>query len=475
MAGSISIPLPAFSTSFPDPMKGNLTIDGKTIDGNLTIDPGVKIDGVHGSQTTIGGFSSSVTVKDGKASFSGKVNILKKSYTFKNGETLDLQASMSVDEPLRYTVKLTGTDTVSKALKFDQNDSDKLPKGKALMTGSITLMEDPFFKEAGIFIPGFTKFKGWTEKLTITVEATLEDEARKGKTGKTASLTRTIQWALRPLFGRDDPPSDPPSPINPPSPPPFPPLDPDWSEMALPALLFLFLSGHQSQILQQIPRQYLVNLSKEMASSISSIQETAFTASNDVSKAKETVDQLETESEELTQGIEAAEEEVQVAETGIEAAETGIETAEGALAVAESEEIAAAAEVATATAAEAAADASEAADWWTIIGGIISGVAIAAATAVLVAAITKHKETVKKKQQAQANLNQNKKDLGKQQLGKKQAETKKAHYGDELKATQKKLKTAEKYKKDKQDVRGILEAAHVGLENMQKQLKGTIN
>ena len=474
MAGSISIPLPAFSTSFPDPMKRNLTIDGKTIDGNLTIDPGVKIDGVQGSQTTIGGFSSSVTaVKDGKASFSGEVNILKQSYTFKNGETLALQASISVDEPLRYTVKLTGTDTVSKALTFDQNDSDKLPKGKALMTGSITLMEDPFFKEAGIFIPGYTKFKRWTQKLTITVEATLEDKAGREKTSKTASLTRTIQWALRPLFekrSRDDPPS----PIDPPS-PPFPPLDPDWSkikvEMALPALLFLFQSGYQSQILQQIPKQYVVNLSEEMSSSISSIQKTAFTAITDVLKAKETVDQLETESKELTQGIEAAEEEVQVAETGIEAAEAGIETAEGALAAAESAETAAAAEVATATAAKAAEDASEAADWWTIIGEITSGAAIASATAVLTVAITKHNKTVKKKQQAQANLNQNKKDLGKQQLGKKQAETKKAHLGDELKATQKELKTAEKYKQDKQDVRDILEAAHVGLENMQKQIK----
>ena len=67
MAGSISIPLPAFSTSFPDPIKGNLTIDGKKIDGNLTIDPGVKIDGVQGSQITIGGFNSSVTgLKDGR-------------------------------------------------------------------------------------------------------------------------------------------------------------------------------------------------------------------------------------------------------------------------------------------------------------------------------------------------------------------------------------------------------------------------
>ena len=67
---------------------------------------------------------------------------------------------------------------------------------------------------------------------------------------------------------------------------------------------------------------------------------------------------------------------------------------------------------------------------------------------VLTVAITKHNKTVKNKQQAQANLNQNKKDLGKQQLGKKQAEAKKAHLGDELKATQKELKTAEKYKQD---------------------------
>ena len=338
------------------------------------------------------------------------------------------------------------------------------------------MTEDRSFKEAGIFFPGFTKLKRWTEKLTITVEATLEDEARKEKTRKTASLTRTIQWELRPLFGRwrDDPPSEPPSPIDPPF-PPFLPLDPDWSKIKvkidLPALLFLFQSGYQSQILQQIPRQYVVNLSEEMSSSISSIQKTAFSAINDVSKAKEAVDQLETASKELTQGIEAAEEEAQVAETGIEAAEAGIETAEGALAAAESAETAAAAEVATATAAEVAADASEAADWWTIIGGIASAAAIAVATAALAVAITKHNKTVKEKQQAQANLNQNKKDLGKQQLGKKQAETKKAHLGDELKATQKELKTAEKYKQDKQDVRDILEAAHVGLEHMQKQIK----
>ena len=250
------------------------------------------------------------------------------------------------------------------------------------------MTEDRSFKEAGIFFPGFTKLKRWTEKLTITVEATLEDEARKEKTRKTASLTRTIQWELRPLFGRwrDDPPSEPPSPIDPPF-PPFLPLDPDWSKIKvkidLPALLFLFQSGYQSQILQQIPKQYVVNLSEEMSSSISSIQKTAFSAINDVSKAKEAVDQLETASKELTQGIEAAEEEAQVAETGIEAAEAGIETAEGALAAAESAETAAAAEVATATAAQAAEDATEAAHWWTIIGGIISGAAIAPATACL--------------------------------------------------------------------------------------------
>ena len=150
MSGSISIPLPAFDHSFSNLLEGDLTSDGK-ITGKLTIDPGVKIDGAQGRQTTIGGVSSSVTLKDGKASFSGNVNILKQSYTFNNGEKLSLQASVGVDVPLRYTVKLTGTDTVPKALQFDQKDSDTLSKGKAAIKGSVTLMEDPLFKEAGIY------------------------------------------------------------------------------------------------------------------------------------------------------------------------------------------------------------------------------------------------------------------------------------------------------------------------------------
>ena len=278
---------------------------------------------------------------------------------------------------------------------------------------------------------------------------------------------------MRPLFGKND---DPPSPKPNPLPPPQPPPDRDWIRIpvsvALPALLFLFGSGYRYQILQQLPKEYLSDLFEECSSAISEIQETAFTAVNDVAKAQEAVDQLVTESTELTQGIEAAEAEVQVAETGIEAAEAGIEAAEGALVAAESVEVAAAAEVATATAAEAAAVASEAADWWTIIGGIVSGVAIAAATAAVAIAIKKHNDTVKKKQQAQADVNQNKTKLSKQQLAKKQAETTKAHTSDDLKATQEKLKIAEKNKQDKQDVRAILEAAHVGLEDMQKQLKG---
>ena len=112
MSGTITLPLPAFGLSFLDPLQGNLTTDGKSVFGSFTINPGIKIDGVEGSQTTIGGASGSTTVENGTASFSANVNILKQSYTFNNGEVLSLQASVSVDEPLRYTVRLTGSNSV---------------------------------------------------------------------------------------------------------------------------------------------------------------------------------------------------------------------------------------------------------------------------------------------------------------------------------------------------------------------------
>jgi len=58
----VSIPLPGFDVSLPDPLDGKLSTDGESVTGKMTIFPGVKINGVAGSQATIGGVSSTVKV-----------------------------------------------------------------------------------------------------------------------------------------------------------------------------------------------------------------------------------------------------------------------------------------------------------------------------------------------------------------------------------------------------------------------------
>ena len=469
MAGSISIPLPAFQQSFPDAFTGNLTIDGKSVVGNFNIFPGVKIEGVEGSETTIGGFDASVEVSNAKASFSGNVDILKQSYTFKDGEELSLKASVTVGDIMQYTFVLAGSDIKPKAVTFDKEDSGKLSGGSA--NGSVHLMEDPLFAEAGIFVPGFDKFKRWVQKLTISFQATLEGGDRsKGDTGESATLTRTLEWSLRPLFGkssRKSPKTGPPPFL----PPPERPKDKIPIIMALPQILYLFMSGYQSTIFPLLSTQYLQTVLAEISSVNSNIQKTVFNAINEVAKAKEAVENLSNESAKLTEEIEAVEVEIETAGEEIVAFEEGIEAAEGALAVAETAETAAVAEVSAAAAAEAAATASEAADWWTIIGGIISGAAIAAATAAVVAAVRKKNEATKKKKEAQAKVNEGKANISQEQLKKKRGETTKLHKRDELRITEEKLQIAKRSQLDVKEVKDIFEAAHVGLENMQKEIK----
>ena len=58
----VSILLPTFDTSFSSPLEEKLTSDGKSATGKITILPGVKVDGVAGGTTTIGGISSTVKV-----------------------------------------------------------------------------------------------------------------------------------------------------------------------------------------------------------------------------------------------------------------------------------------------------------------------------------------------------------------------------------------------------------------------------
>jgi hypothetical protein len=58
----VSIALPGFDVSFSSLFKGNLTSDGKSVTGGMTILPGVKVGGVAGCRTEIGGINSTVKV-----------------------------------------------------------------------------------------------------------------------------------------------------------------------------------------------------------------------------------------------------------------------------------------------------------------------------------------------------------------------------------------------------------------------------
>lgn len=470
----VTIPLPKFDVSLPGALDGKLSADGESVTGKLTIFPGVKIDGVAGSQATIGGVSSTVKVKDGKASFGGSVNILKKSYTFNNGEQLSLSASVDVEQPLRYTVKLIGSDTKPNVLKFDKSDSKALPKTNSTLTGSVKLYEDPLFKDAGILHPDFTKFKKWTQKVTVSLAATIEDKQSKGGgENSTASLTRTLEWALRPLFGKDDDKRKP----KPTPPDPFPSPDPDfpWEKLrvqaALAALLCYLNYNSLPQIIQQIPKNVLGNLLDEISTVIRRIKNISFNVERALSQSQEEVDQLSTKTKAISQELETAESDVSKAASEVETTEAEVTASEEVLAASETAEATAAEEVATATAAEAAADASEAADWWTIIGAIASGAAIAAATAALTAAIAKRSEALKKKRQAQDDIKNKKSTLDQKKLKKKQAELKVEHEKNELSAKQEKLKEAKEKKQDRQDVKDVLQAAHVGIELIEKKLK----
>lgn len=404
-------------------------------------------------------------VKDGKASFGGSVNILKQSFTFNNGEQLSLSASVDVEQPLRFTIKLTGSDTKPNVLKFDKSDSEALPKTKSTLTGSVILYEDPLFKDAGILLPGFTTFKKWTQKVTISVAATIEHKQSKGGgENKTASLTRTLEWALRPLFGKDND-----------RPVPFPRPDPDfhWEKIPRPVALAALLCymSYLKQIIQQLPQNVLGELLDESSTVISRIKGISFNVERALSQSEGEVDQLSTETKAISQEMETAESEVSTAASEVESVEAEVTASEEVLAAAETAEATAAEEVAAATAAEAAADASEAADWWTIIGGIVSGAAIAAAVAALTAAIAKRSKAVKKKKQAQDDVNNKKTTLSQKKLKKKQAEVKVEHEKNELSAKQEKLKEAKEKKQDMQDVKDVLQAAHVGIKLIEKKLK----
>ena len=85
-----------------------LTTDGSTTDGSFTL-PGAETKGIDGQTMTIGGGSQSTTVKDGALSLGNTtVNIIGRSWTDKDGETLSMKGSVTIAP--NFTVTFEGSD-----------------------------------------------------------------------------------------------------------------------------------------------------------------------------------------------------------------------------------------------------------------------------------------------------------------------------------------------------------------------------
>ena len=157
---------------------------------------------------------------------------------------------------------------------------------------------------------------------------------------------------------------------------------------------------------------------EELPSMIENLYSTSSDVSTQGAQEMFAESSLESSIEGLDENIEALEAEIEALEADVEALTVQIEGLEAAVAEEEiavegaaAEVTAAAEEVTVAAAAVAAADASEAADWWTIIGGIISGVAIVALAAALYEAKLKYDEAQRKKTEKQDDLDRDDKDL----------------------------------------------------------------
>jgi hypothetical protein len=217
-------------------------------------------------------------------------------------------------------------------LKFDKSSSDLLPKTKKTLAGAVTLLEDPLFKDAGILVPPFIKFKKWTQKITISIAVTFE-ASKAGEKSKTASITRTLEWALRPLFQKDD--KDPPKPT---PPRPFPPPDPDfdWRRIPIPqaiAALLCYLNYYDlPQIIQQLPESLMTGLLEDISTSMGEIQQVIYNVLRGLNQSQKTVAQLSSETKTASTEIESAEAEVETAEAEVETVEAEVTTAEEALA-----------------------------------------------------------------------------------------------------------------------------------------------
>ena len=141
--------------------------------------------------------------------------------------------------------------------------------------------------------------------MTISVAAMIEDKQSKGGgENKTASITRTLEWALRPLFGQDEDRPD-----------PFQLPDPNfhWEKIPVPvalAALLCYVSDNKLlQIIQQLPRNVLGELLDESSTVIGRIKGISFNVERALRQSQEEVDQLSTETKAISEEMETAESE----------------------------------------------------------------------------------------------------------------------------------------------------------------------
>jgi len=380
-----------------------LTSDENKTDGKFTL-PGLTAH--HAKQTmTIGGVSQSTAVKDGALSLGDTtVNIIGGSWTDKGGETLSMSGSVTIAP--NFTVTFEGSDAKKGvALSFTDDKAEEEAK-KMIRSGSViwkyeTDQKDPNYDTAGVIPPG-QAVAGWSKKLTFSVTLGLNVVAGAGPNKEIVSVQRTYKASLglRPYPHGSVP--DPPAPPGPHD-PPFPIIIP------VPIIIPFKDAKGVMQVIHILGRT-----SKIQETEIKAAVEKLAGAESDATKGAATAQSSEASMEaelgeatelETSLSAEGAAAEETVAAAG--AAEGEAATAEVAAEVAAEASVeavtTATAELSGAVAGEVAADASEAADWWTIIGGIISAGAIAAATAAVVAATSALANAKKKKTQAHNN------------------------------------------------------------------------
>lgn len=400
---SSNLPNVSFA-SISGPFK--LTSDEDKTDGEFTL-PGLTAH--HAQQTmTIGGGSQSTTVKNGALSLGDTtVNIIGGSWTDKGGETLSMSGSVTIAP--NFTVTFEGSDAKKGVVLSFTDDKVEEEAKKMIRSGSViwkyeTDQKDPNYDTAGIILPG-QAVAGWSKKLTFSVTLGLNVVAGAGPNEETVIAQRTYKASLglRPYAASVPDPIDPPGPHDPHG-PPFPPII-----IPVPIIIPFKDAKGVTRVINILGRTSKIQeteikaaVEKLAGAESDTTTEAAAAQSSEVSMEAELGEATELETSLSAEGA-AAEETV----TAAGAAEGEAAAAEGVAEVAaeaSAEAVTtAAAELSGAVAGEVAADASEAADWWTIIGGVISAGAIVAATAAVVAATKSLADAKNKKTQAHNN------------------------------------------------------------------------